>query len=297
MMMSSNFEEFGLSEVEKMSSKLFIYPLKGAGGLEVADLQLNPQGLLQGDREISIIQNGKIVNARQIPGMAAIKLSGKTAGMYELSYPGSAEKLYIPKSAQQLLESGFGIQESVDFKAHSGSVMVCSRADVNDWLADHLQVPDLSLAYHVADWERPVDPRYLTSGANQVAFGDNAPLLAISKPDLEQIFGPEARAEVFRANIVLPDQSLIEYFQHGLKADGPDESAQKFCTIDGHLFRIAPCQRCNVINIDPDAGKVAYKNLVNLRDYNACFGCYLIPMSMPENGIQIRQGSKVELGR
>lgn len=296
--MSSNFEEFGLSEVEKLSSKLFIYPLKGASGLQIQELHLSPKGLLQGDREISIVQDGKIINARQIAGIAAIKLAQNSEmnGMYELSYPGSMEKLYIPKSAQQLQESGFGIQESVDFKAHSGPVMVCNRGDVGEWLADNLKVAGLSLAYHVADWERPVDPRYLTSGANQVTFGDNAPLLVISRPDLEQIFGPESRDDVFRANIVLPDQSLIEYFQHGLKADGADESSQKFCTIDGQLFRIAPCQRCNVININPDEGKVAYKNLVNLREYSACFGCYLIPVGIPEEGIQIKPDSKLVLG-
>lgn len=256
---------------------LYVYPVKSARGIALAEAELSDRGLRHDRRFMVVDTDGRFVTQRELPRMARLvtaladdALALSFAGVGALSVP------LVPTSGHPRSVRVFSDRvEALDL---GGTVA--------EFLSAALEQP-VSLVYMPDDTRRQVDPTR-AGPEDIVGFADGFPYLLASESSLDAL-NRELREPVpmerFRPNFVVA----------GLPAYAED--ALTDLTIGDVRFRgLKPCSRCVIVDTDPRTGERAPGPLAALvrthtRDKRPMFGQNLVARGRG----RVRRGDVVTL--
>lgn len=228
-------------------SRLFVYPLKAAGAIELRDTTLDTFGLSGDRRWVLIGTDGRALTQREHPRLATVRVRLFGTAL-EVSAPGREPlRVEIPGGGPRV---AVRVWEAACEGTPAGAV-------ASAWFSDLLDA-DCRLVYMPPDVIRPVSPSYGRPG-DRVGFADGYPLLLIgegSLSDLNSRLRQPIPADRFRANLVVGGTEPFE-------EDRWDRIRIGTCT-----FRVVkPCARCVVTTIDQQTGIRGSEPLRTLAGY------------------------------
>ncbi len=225
--------------------RLFIYPVKSCGGIELREAELTETGLDLDRAWMVVDAQGECVTQRELPRMALIQPQLKFSEVI-LRAPGMLA-LHLAVAT---------VEEPVRVKLWGEEVAAYDMGGVAaQWFTDFLGQP-LRLVRFDPEQQRLSDPQWTggVEAANQ--FNDGYPLLVTSTASLDllnQKLAARGHAPVgmerFRPNIVIS----------GVEAHDEDRMAGLRIAVDGgsvDLRPVKPCARCPIPNVDPATAEV-----------------------------------------
>jgi len=248
--------------------EIWIYPLKGARGIQLAHSPVAPSGLRYDRKFMLVSADGTFVTQRSHPTLAKIvSRIDTTTQTLHLNAPG------VGDASVNLTPTG--PRRSVRIWDDEVSA-VAVQTDANAVLSDYLNtnvalvfVPDDALRAMKAPWARPDD---------RVGFADAFPVLLASRASLADLNArldpsmPPAEMSRFRPNLVVEGGSAF------------DEDTFSAARIGSATLRLTKrCPRCQVINVDQHSGHVGREPLRTLATYRrdankVYFARYAIPV-------------------
>jgi uncharacterized protein YcbX len=216
-------------------ASLFIYPVKGMRAWPLHEVRVERWGFT-GDRRWAVVdEQGRAVNQRQYPRLAAITAEPAHGGIILSADGAGSIAIAVPA----------GESTSVGIYAETVQA-VPAGAGASAWLTALLGAP-VGLAY----LSRPELARPLTAeGGRQgetLSLADAYPVLLTSTASLEMLNrampGAEIPMDRFRPNIVV---------EHSIPWQ---EESLALATAGGVRFRGSkPCERCVVVTVDQASG-------------------------------------------
>ncbi len=213
---------------------IFIYPVKSARGIALANAELSDRGLTHDRRFMIVDDQGLFVTQRQEPALARLETALEGDAL-ALSFEGQTVRVPLapPDGAARRVCVFSDEVEARDLGP-----------DARAFLSAALAQP-LSLVYMPAESRRAVDPK--RAGPDEVvSFADGFPYLLANETSLEALNGalehpvPMAR---FRPNFVIA----------GAPAYAEDSFGE--LTIGEVPFvALKPCSRCVIIDTDQQRG-------------------------------------------
>jgi uncharacterized protein YcbX len=269
--------------------RLFLYPIKGCRGIEVARATLAVSGLEVdgiGDREWIVADaHGTFLSQRELPQMALIStqltpasLLVKAPGMLQLEIPFASEGDVLEVSVWNDRVSGVTQGEIADA-----------------WFSRYLGRPCRLMRFD-PEARRLSNTRYTGSTEAPYKFADAFALLITSTASLAdlntRLNGRGIAAvgiERFRPNVVLAG---VEAFE--------EDYADRLAIGASELRVVKPCVRCTVPNVDPATGQPSHEpgdTLALFRDNAQAGGVTFGVNAIVESGAGIRlaRGDAVEL--
>lgn len=255
-------------------SGLFIYPIKGCGGISVERAALVERGLAFDRRYMLVDRHGVFISQREVAKLCLVRSEIRDAAL-SVTAP-SMPALLLPLEATQGEAQPYRVWDS------TGSALRV--AEGSRWFSELLG-DEVSLLFMPDAERRAVNPKRARPG-DIVSFADGYPLLVISEASLAELNRrldvplPMAR---FRPNLVVSD---CEAFA---------EDGFERVTIGGVSMRgVKRCERCVVTTIDQEtalSGKEPLRTLAQFRkqDGKVWFGMNLIHDSSGE----LRLGDRV----
>ncbi|MEL6495929.1 MAG: MOSC N-terminal beta barrel domain-containing protein [Cyanobacteria bacterium J06623_7] len=268
-------------------SKLCVYPLKSAQGIELSQVQVKLQGFL-GDREMMLISgSGKIITQRQFPQLAKIqvRITGRSVTL-QVADNSSTPFTFISTVDGALIEAEIW---------RDRILAIDQGNEVAQWFQEFLDLPpdkSCRLVRQSAAHVRLLDKKYADDEDRPVSFADNSPVLLTATSSLMELNerireihqqqSQEIPMSRFRPNIVV---ETIEPFI---------EDSWRTIQIGEIQFQMAkPCSRCIITNIDQQNGeKSTLKEPLNtlgtfrqLSEQGVIFGVNMIPLN--EGNIQV----------
>lgn len=248
------------SDVHGRISRLFIYPVKSCGGVELQEAVLTETGL-EFDRAWMVVdEQGEFVSQRELPRMALIVPKMRFHDMV-LRAPGMLA-LHLGMNE---VESPTRVQVWGDELAAWDMGQVAAQ-----WLSDFLGRPGLRLARFDPEVTRLASRRWSGDIEAPIEFADGFPLLLASQASLDELNArlgaaghPPVGMERFRPNLVLD----------GVSAQDEDRLAElRITTAEGRqvvLRPVKPCARCPIPNVDPASAAIHPEVLATLSTYRA----------------------------
>jgi uncharacterized protein YcbX len=257
-------------------SRLFVYPVKSAAGIELQSAQLDAFGIVHDRRFMMVDSAGRFMTQREHPRMALIHTALEDHCLVLSS--AAAAPLRVPLSPT-------GAPRSVQvWKDEVRAIQVGGGA--SEWLSDALgttcglvHMPDSTL--------RQVDLSYAAPG-ERVAFADAFPLLLLTTGSIDEL------------NRRLDKPVTVRRFRPNLLVSSPDPHAEDTwlrIRIDSVELRIAkPCARCAVTTVDPDTGIAGKEPLRTLATYRSRAGKAYFGQNVIHAGTgTLRVGASVEV--
>lgn len=231
-------------------SQLYIYPIKGLGGISLQQSQVMQRGLQFDRRYMLVDENGKFISQRTIPQLALFKLKSIDNG-FEITY--NNQQLILPFAISGKTTTVTIWDDTLE--------VILAPDEFNNWFSSVLD-SSVRLVFMCDESQRPVNAKYAVNN-EQVSFADGYPVLLLSEASLELLNSKldiPAEMERFRPNIVIT----------GAKAHQEDEFT--YFSIDKVSFKVTkPCARCVVTTINPHTavfGKEPLKTLAHYRNVN-----------------------------
>ena len=220
--------------------QLNVYPIKSCGGFALESSQLNVQGL-QHDRNWMIVNADNVfISQRKFPRMSQIKVT--IAGSeIRLNFAGHGE------IASPLEFTGKRVTAQV-WRDEVGSV--CHDDAINQWLSEVLQ-ENVRLVRMATSTSR-MRSKNTHPEPFATSFADSAPVLVVNRASLRAVEGELGRVigiERFRGNIVVDTQTPFDEEEWSSLQSSEISTPQAFS-----LGSCYPCERCEIINIDPNTG-------------------------------------------
>ena len=258
-------------------SGLYLYPVKSAAPMAVAQALVEPRGLQYDRRWMVVDEAGKFLTGRQLPQLTLVRATPDSSGL-TLEAPG------MPRLRVNLGEASGTLPVTV-WKSAVDAHLSGTEADA--WLTTYLQRP-VRLVYMDADVHRPVQSARARPG-DEVSFADGHPLMLIT----------QAALDALNARLAKPVSML--QFRPNLVVDGAPAHAEDDWTrvrIGEVVFDVAKaCTRCVFTTVDPTRGErdpdgEPLRTLTRYRrtEEGVTFGQHLIPRSP---GV-VRVGDAVE---
>jgi uncharacterized protein YcbX len=225
-------------------ASLHVYPIKSCGGVALTEVMVIETGF-EFDRAWMVVDSaGEFVTQRQLPRMALIQPTLKTAEMV-LRAPGMLA-LHVALDR---------VEAAVRVKVWKDEVAAFDMGDLcAQWFTDFLGRP-LRLVRFDPEHKRLSDHRWTGALDAENAFADGFPILVASSAGLDELNRrlvargePAVTMARFRPNLVLD----------GLDAHGEDALDEiTFATADGpvQLKLVKPCGRCPIPDVDPATGE------------------------------------------
>ena len=280
-------------------SEINIYPVKSLKGIALDEAVVEKRGLRNDRRWMLTDRNGYFFTQRELPHMAAIRISLNRRGLVA-SAPG-VENLRMPQHPEIKLRQHVTIWQS-EVEAH-----VYDR-HVNEWFSEVLK-RECRLVLMPDTTERHVNAQF-DRGADIVSFADGYPLLLIGEGSLEEV--NRRIAEVADRNVRVP----MNRFRPNLVVRGSEPFAEDGWArirVGRAVFRVVkPCARCVITTVDQAKGefdgKEPLKTMATFRLAKQVFpetyesygqtanGVLFGENLIPENpGVAIRVGDEVEV--
>jgi uncharacterized protein YcbX len=231
-------------DVKVSIASLHVYPIKSCGGIALTDVMVIETGF-EFDRAWMVVDPaGVLVTQRQLPRMALIQPTLKTAEMV-LRAPGMLA-LHVALDR---------VETAVRVKVWKDEVAAFDMGDLcAQWFSDFLGQP-VRLVRFDPEQKRLSDRRWTGALDAENAFADAFPMLVTSTAGLDELNRrlaargePAVTMARFRPNLVLD----------GLDAHGEDALDEiTFATADGpvRLKLVKPCTRCTMPDVDPATGE------------------------------------------
>ena len=215
--------------------KLFIYPVKSTAGIEVAQAEVTPTGLLNDRIWMLVDERGKFVSQRQLPKMALISSKLEVDSLQLYAPDMEALKVPFEQSGNPLINVKVWRDDCQGILANDV---------INQWLSEFLE-HKVRLVKYDFDAPRATDPEYSKPG-DIVSYADGFPLLITNRSSLDDLnsrLQQPVTMSAFRPNIVI----------QGAEAYSEDNWNQ--ITIGTMTFDVVkPCARCLMTTIDPETG-------------------------------------------
>jgi hypothetical protein len=287
-------------------SEINIYPVKSLRGIALDEAVVEKRGLRNDRRWMLTDRNGYFFTQRELPHMAAIRISLNRRGLVA-SAPG-VENLRMPQHPEVKLRQHVTIWQS-EVEAH-----VYDR-HVNEWFSEVLK-RECRLVLMPDTTERHVNTRF-DRGADIVSFADGYPLLLIGEGSLEEVNRRiEASKDALAGKVPAFHSIPMNRFRPNLVVRGSEAFAEDGWArirVGEAKFRVVkPCARCVITTVDQAKGEFDGKEpLATMASFRLAkqvfpetyesygqtangvlFGENLIP----ENpGVAIRVGDEVEV--
>ena len=219
--------------------RIRVYPLKGAGGVELEASESDPFGI-PGDRRWMLVRpDGLFISQRTHPRLALIRVEEAEAGR-----PGGPFRVVAPGFDPFFLPEGDPSDPLMEVRLHEDRFHGRVPGDGGGWFSDFLG-EECHLVFIPPEIHRPVDhefaPGYRTS------FSDGYPLLVTTEASLEEL------------NRHLPRPSSMLRFRPNLviSGSGPwEEDSWRIIEIGGaRIDLVKPCARCSVTTVDQESGE------------------------------------------
>jgi uncharacterized protein len=258
-------------------TRLFIYPLKSAQGIEVASTKVVERGLEHDRRFMVVDPEGNLVTARQQPKLLTVSTRIEFEHMI-LCAPNMSD-LRVP-----LQPEGPEKQVRVWFDWMLGLDV---GIEASAWFS-HLFSSSLSLVWMPDRAERHMNPEF---GPSHLSFADGNPLHLIhesSLRDLENRVGMPLEVERFRPNLVV----------RGTDAYAEDRWTRlRIGTLELKVHEA--CARCMMVNLEPATGFIGLEPLRTLAGYRrqgkkVLFGQHLYALNLGE--LQVSQLGTAQTG-
>jgi uncharacterized protein YcbX len=244
-------------EVTSRIARLFVYPVKSCGGVEIKESVLTETGLDLDRAWMVVDADGQFVSQRALPRMALVKVQLKTHEVV-LRAPGMLA-LHL---AIDTVEAPARVRVWDDEVPAYDMGAIAAQ-----WFSDFLGRP-LRLVRFDPEHRRLSDRKWTgeVEAANQ--FSDGFPLLVASEGSLAELNRRLAAAghaavgiERFRPNIVLA----------GLEAQDEDRVDVLHIAAgeDVQLRPVKPCARCTIPDVDPATAEVTAVVGDTLRSYRS----------------------------
>jgi uncharacterized protein len=238
-------------DVSARISRLFVYPVKSCGGIELTEATLTETGL-EFDRAWMVVdENGRFVTQRQYPRMALITPRLRQYDMV-LRAPGMLA-LHVQLDT---------VEEPVRVTVWRDDVAAYDMGDVAaQWFSDFLGAK-LRLVRFDPEHQRLSSKEWTQGVAAPNQFSDGYAVLVVSQPALDALNNrlhergePPVGMERFRPNVVIDS------------APAPAEALQPHAEDHLHDLRVVtqqgiatlrvvkPCARCEIPNIDPQSAE------------------------------------------
>jgi uncharacterized protein YcbX len=248
---------------KRIVSRIWIYPVKSLGGIQVPSAKVLPKGLEHDRRWMLIDAENKFMTQRVYPEMALFKLS-YDSGNFSISHSGQV--IDLPLHSENDLVSAQIWNDRVD-------VCEVSRRH-SAWFSQILGI-NCRLVSFPENHSRPVDPVYAVNENNSVSLADAYPLLIIgqrSLDDLNQRLEDPLPMNRFRPNIIFAGGEPYE-----------EDSWRNFSIGQNRFVGVKPCSRCVITTVNQDTGEKGIEPLATLATYRQrnnkiYFGQNLIPL-------------------
>ncbi|TLV02241.1 MOSC domain-containing protein [Dyadobacter luticola] len=231
-------------------SQIWIYPVKSLGGIRVKEAQVEERGLQYDRRWMVVDENGKFLTQRVNANMALIQV-GIEANNLTLKHSSHPEdRIEVPFHPD--------FREPVKVQVWKDTLTaytVCEKVDV--WLTKHLK-KHVRLVEMTAASERKM-PEEKAVNDESVSFADDFPYLLTSQSsllDLNSKLSEQVEMKRFRPNFVIAG------------AEPFDEDTWNSIRIGNTCFEaMTLCERCIMINIDPETSRKDSEPLKTLASY------------------------------
>jgi uncharacterized protein len=251
-------------------TRLFIYPLKSAQGIEVSSAQIGERGLEHDRRFMLVDPEGNLVTARQHARLLRVSTRIE-AGQLILS------EQHMPDLRVALQPEGS--ERRVRVWA-DWMLALDVGAEASAWFS-HLFATSLRLVWMPERSERRMNPDF---GPSRLSFADGNPLHLIhesSLRDLENRVGMRLDVELFRPNLVVS----------GMEAYAEDTwSKLRLDTLELKVHEA--CARCMMVNLDHQTGNIGVEPLRTLARFRrhgkkVLFGQHVYALSL--GGLRVGQ--------
>jgi uncharacterized protein len=236
-------EELSLNEIEL--TRLFVYPIKSARGIEVESATVLERGLEHDRRFMLVDDDGHLITARVhsklltvTPSIEAESLIVNAPGMSALRFPlegsGLERKVRVWTDWMPGLDVG---------------------AEPSEWFSDFLGAK-LRLVWMPDHSERRMNSVY---GPSRISFVDGNPLHLVNEAslrDLEARVGSEVAVERFRPNLVVRGAPAFQ-----------EDRWTRLRFQDVELQPCEACARCMMVNLEPQTGAFSLEPLRTLASY------------------------------
>ncbi len=247
-----------MSDVPVTLRSLFIHPVKSCAAVEVREALLTETGFDLDRTWMVVDAAGEFVTQRELPRMALIRPTLKSAEMV-LRAPGMLA-LHVALDA---------VESRLSVTVWNDRVEAWDMGDLSArWFSDFLG-SEVRLVRFDPEQRRLADRRWTGALEAPTAFQDGFPLLVTSTGSLDELNrrlvlrgAPTATMTRFRPNIVLD----------GLEAHGEDGLGDIVFAGAGERIRlrlVKPCSRCPIPDVDPLTAEPGHAVGDILRSYRA----------------------------
>jgi uncharacterized protein YcbX len=264
--------------------ELYIYPLKSAAGMRVAEAEIDALGFVGDRRWMAVDHAGEFLSQRRITRMALIQATALSGGDLYLSAPDRLS-IHVRRPSRDAHDRSVVIWGDEVNAVDAGN-------EAAEWMSSMLQT-SARLVYCPPVRGRMVDRAY-ASGTEMVGFTDGFPLLVLGHASLLDINarlqangeGPIG-VERFRPNIVIEGADpFAEDGWNALDIDSPDGGLP--------IDIVKPCARCSIISVDPQTGKQGVEPMRTLSTYRRRGSqVYVAQNAIPRATGRLQTGARV----
>jgi uncharacterized protein YcbX len=269
-------------------TRIRVYPLKGAAGVDLEESELDSFGL-PGDRRWMLVgADGRFMSQRTHPRLCLLRAgpgpgetnAAKAGAVFTVDGPGMESVSLMPPPAPD---------EWMEVQVHKDRFRALVGEEETDrWFSHFLNEP-CRLAYIPQSVHRPVDPAYAPDHRSsppagfRVSFSDGYPLHITTEESLLAL-NERLRAPVkmlrFRPNLVVEGGMAWE-----------EDIWRRLEIGTALLEQVKPCARCTVTTVDPDTGDRDHEPLLTLKGFREWGG----KVYFGQNAVFLRRG-KVRTG-
>lgn len=259
-------------------ARLFVYPVKSLGGVELSEAEVEARGFRHDRRWMIVDDAGVFRSQRRFPRMALVSVRVGEDSLL-LDAPGMPT-LEVPFEGTP----GESVLSVSVWGDEVRAVAVGPRAD--RWFGEFLGVR-CRLVRMPDDAVRPVDPKY-SLAEDKTSFSDGYPFLLLSQASLDDLNGRLAEplpVDRFRPNIVV--EGCGAFAEDGWGRVG----------IGDLPFRVAkPCARCAITTVDQKTAARSKEPLRTLATYRKRGSAVLFGQNLIHDGTgALRVGDAVEI--
>lgn len=247
---------------------LYVYPLKSAAGIRLAEAELDRRGIRWDRRWMVVDPEGKFVTQREEPRLSRVRTALEAEGLVLSWSDGSRVMVpYEPAGGSRLTA-----------RVWKDDVEAMRLPEPSAWLSSRLG-SELSVVFMAEEAER-------THRGRTIGFADAYPLLVLGRASFDDL---AARVE---------DPLVIERFRPNLVIGGgapyAEDAMPGLRAGEVHLELVKPCARCTITTVDPATAERSKEPLRTLATYRTVGHEVMFGMNAVHDapGI-IRQGDPV----
>jgi uncharacterized protein YcbX len=251
---------------------LTVYPLKGAQGVGVKEVEVRRGGIV-GDRQVMLVKDGENYAQRDHPQVATVAVDLLEDGRIALSHPAAGDFTHEV--------SGQG--RDVPIKLLHNAITTLDQGDeIAAWACAAMKEEGLRVVSLPKPWDKwiPLPVFERIDGKPQAQLYDVAPLLVNNQASLDD-FNTRTSEPVpmdrFRANVVVGGLAAYE-----------EDDVERLSSDEVELLFVTACERCVMTTTDQQTGVRANKEPIKtLSSYRrrddkyasgVVFGSYMTPV-------------------